>query len=77
MVLLHSLEADTNVEIVSLSEQLYAQAFQYRQRPDKEWGLIDCVSFIVMHERGIIEALTADEHFQQAGFRALLQEDSP
>jgi predicted nucleic acid-binding protein len=72
--LLSSLEADPLVEIVALSSDLYAKAFTlYRERPDKEWGLIDCVSFIVMHTRDIAEALTADEHFEQAGFQALLR----
>jgi len=76
--LLDSLEADPNVEIVPMSEQLYTRAFQlYRQRPDKEWSLTDCVSFIVMQDRGITEALTTDEHFQQMGFRALLREGPP
>lgn len=78
VVLLNALETDSKVEIVSLSEQLYTQAFQlYCQRLDKEWGLVDCISFIVMQERGITEALTADEHFQQAGFRVLLRESLP
>ena len=75
--LLRSLEADPNVIIVPLSEDLYAQAFRlYRERPDKDWGLTDCISFIAMQGRKITEALTTDEHFQQAGFRALLLEGS-
>lgn len=41
-------------------------------RGDKRWGLIDCVSFVVMRERGITAALTADRDFVQAGFNALL-----
>ncbi len=44
----------------------------YNKRPDKNWSLTDCISFIVMQEQGISEALTADRHFQQAGFVALL-----
>jgi len=73
--LLDSLEEDPNVEIIPISEQLYSRAFQfYRQRLDKEWGITDCISFIVMQDRGIIDALTTDEHFKQAGFRALLLE---
>jgi predicted nucleic acid-binding protein len=53
---------------------LCARAFElYRNRLDKEWGLIDCISFIVMEERGITDALTADDHFRQAGFRASLR----
>ena len=76
--LLDSLEADPTVDMVSLSEPLYARALQlYRERPDKEWGLTDCVSFLVMRDRGLTEALTTDEHFQQAGFRALLREGTP
>jgi predicted nucleic acid-binding protein len=73
--LLDSLDADPTVEIITLSETLYAQAFQlYRERRDKEWGLVDCTSFVVMKERNITEALTTDEHYQQAGFRVLLRE---
>ena len=47
--LISSLELDPNVEIISLSEDLYKRAFQlYKDRLDKEWGLTDCVSFIIM-----------------------------
>lgn len=74
--LLQSLEDDPSVEIVPLTEELYGRAYQlYVGRPDKEWGLTDCVSFVVMQERGLTEALTADEHFRQAGFAALLRVD--
>jgi uncharacterized protein len=72
--LLESLESDPNVEVVLLDHKLYGAALTlFKQRQDKEWGLIDCVSFIVMQDRGITDALTADEHFCQAGFRALLK----
>lgn len=73
--LIDSLQNDPNVEIVPLSESLFSQAFQlYRDRSDKEWGLIDCVSFVVMKDRQIRDALTSDEHYEQSGFRALLKE---
>lgn len=42
-------------------------------RQDKEWSLTDCISFLAMQDRGISEALTADHHFEQAGFVALLK----
>jgi uncharacterized protein len=72
--LLESLASDPNVEIVPLSKDLYRAAFNlFGNRLDKEWGLIDCISFVVMQERGILEALTTDDHFNQAGFRALLK----
>jgi hypothetical protein len=44
----------------------------YRERPDKDWGAIDCISFTIIQERNIVEALTGDRHFEQAGFVALL-----
>ena len=47
------------------------------QHQDKDWGLTDCISFQVMREMGITDALTHDHHFEQAGFRALLRHDPP
>jgi uncharacterized protein len=71
--LLQAMEQDPAVEIVALSEEWYARAMRlYGERPDKEWGLTDCVSFVVMQERGLTEALTTDDHFRQAGYRPLL-----
>lgn len=73
--LLNSLEEDPHVEIIPISEALYFKAKElYAQRIDKEWGITDYISFIIMKENGLTEALTADEHFKQAGFRALLIE---
>lgn len=75
--LLTSMASDPAIEVVALTSDLYASALGlYRSRPDKEWGLTDCVSFIVMLSRGLSEALTADGHFEQAGFRALLRQAS-
>ncbi|MCA2710560.1 MAG: type II toxin-antitoxin system VapC family toxin [Microcystis sp. M015S2] len=73
--LLESLEIDPSVQVILLTNSLYRLAFNlFKQREDKEWGLVDCMSFIVMQDRGITDALTADTHFQQAGFRALLKD---
>jgi predicted nucleic acid-binding protein len=73
--LLKALEADSSVEVFPISEDLYARALTlFCARPDKEWGLIDCATFVFRSERGLTKALTADDHFQQAGFRALLCE---
>ena len=72
--LLGFLEQDPRVEILPLSEDLYRRGFElFRQRRDKEWSLVDCVSLVVMQDRKLREALTTDEHFDQAGFRALLR----
>ncbi|RPJ55542.1 MAG: PIN domain-containing protein [Acidobacteria bacterium] len=71
--LLSALEEDPTVEIVPLSEGLFSRGLElYAQHADKGWGLTDCVSFVVMRERGMTEALTCDSHFRQAGFRTLL-----
>lgn len=45
----------------------------YGERLDKEWSLTDCISFVVMHDHQLTEAATANHHFEQAGFRALLK----
>ena len=75
--LLDAIESDERVQVVALSEVLWGSAYRlYRDRRDKEWGMIDCVSFVVMEDQNITDALTTDEHFQQAGFRALLR-DTP
>lgn len=68
--------ANPVVETVPASSELFAAALAlYRARSDKDWGLTDCSSFAVMTERGLKAALTADAHFRQAGFQALLRED--
>lgn len=75
--MINLLKENQFVEIVALSSELFEEAFKlYKKRTDKGWGLTDCTSFIVMKRYGIMDALTTDEHFQQAGFRALLREDS-
>ena len=61
-----------DVEVIRLTPEIFDRAFElYKNRPDKEWGLVDCVSFIVMQDRNIQEVLTFDQHFAQAGFQIL------
>lgn len=70
---IHDLRADADVECVAVEAALFDRGFElYRSRADKDWSLTDCISFVVMRERGIEAALTADAHFVQAGFTALL-----
>ena len=62
-----------SVEVVPVSTALLdAGLALYADRSDKEWSLTDCISFEVMRQKQIHEALTHDHHFRQAGFRALL-----
>jgi len=68
------LKNDSRCEILPASEKQFESGVElYQRRSDKNWSLTDCISFVVMRERGITEALTADHHFQQAGFMALLR----
>ena len=61
------------IEIVLLSNETMQKGWTlYGQRPDKEWGLTDCTSFVIMQKYGITEAFTSGHHFTQAGFTVLL-----
>lgn len=69
------LHASPNVEIVALTQDLYFEALDYYERHrDKGYSHTDCLSFLIMNDRGIREALAIDHHFSQAGFRALLDD---
>ena len=69
-----SLLDDPAVEIVWVDDSLTLRAFELiRNRLDKRWSLCDAVSFVIMDDRDIREALTSDHHFQQAGFIQLLE----
>jgi uncharacterized protein len=68
------LRSDPLYTVVPVSESLFESGLNlFAQRPDKEWSLTDCISFIVMQRLHLTEALTADHHFEQAGFKALLR----
>jgi hypothetical protein len=67
-----AVRADPLFEVVGYDPEVYRAGFDlYAGRPDKGWSLTDCISFGVMAGRGLTEALTADHHFEQAGFRAV------
>ncbi len=62
------------VTVIPITRERFRSAWQlYRSRRDKEWGLTDCASFIVMKELHLREAFTSDRHYQQAGFVCLLR----
>jgi uncharacterized protein len=70
-----SLQDNVDVEVIPQTDAQFAAALTlYAQRPDKEWGITDCASFLTMQERGITEALAHDDHFYQAGFIPLLRD---
>jgi predicted nucleic acid-binding protein len=68
-----SLREKNTVRVIgAMDPQIWRGFDLYRSRQDKEWSLTDCISFVVMAEEGLTEALTGDHHFEQAGFTALL-----
>ena len=69
--LLH-LRQSKGCEVVPATRETLDRALElFHKHADKEWTLTDCVSFVVMRERGVGSALTGDHHFEQAGFKVL------
>jgi len=70
---IEDLISSDDVEVIHLTSNLFKEAFElYKRYQDKQWGLVDCISFVVMKEHSIQAALTCDRHFVQAGFQALM-----
>lgn len=62
----------TEIHLVKASPDVLKKAWDlYNRRADMSWSLTDCTSFVIMEQMEISEALTADRHFEQAGFVAL------
>jgi predicted nucleic acid-binding protein len=74
LALVAGMRASPRVRIIPLASELFNRGLaRMRERSDKNWSLTDCISFVVMEAEGIREALTGDQHFEQAGFKALLK----
>jgi predicted nucleic acid-binding protein len=71
---IEALYRDPNTTIIPQTTHQFRDALKlYNQRPDKEWSQTDCVSFNIMQEHEIVEALAYDKHFVQAGYTALMR----
>ncbi len=69
----NDLRSDPDVIIFPATQELFDAGLElFSKRIDKEWSLTDCISFVVMEQNKLHEALSADHHFQQAGFKGLL-----
>ncbi len=69
---------DPRIDVVPHSAEFSKDAVSlFAARSDKDWSLTDCLSFVVMERKGLRDALTADNHFEQAGFRAILTSTAP
>jgi predicted nucleic acid-binding protein len=71
--LVRSVRSNATSQIIEMTSYRFEDGMdRYWSRADKTWGLTDCTSFVIMEERKIKVALSADRDFQQAGFKALL-----
>ena len=71
---LQFLRTNPGVTIVSAGKELFDRGVSlYAERPDKAWSLTDCISFVIMQDHGLRDALTGDHHFEQAGFNVLMK----
>jgi predicted nucleic acid-binding protein len=76
ITLLERIDGNENIKVLQHTDTIWKSGFDlYRSRLDKAWSLTDCISFVVMQQYGIPDALTSDEHFRQTGFRAMLLEE--
>lgn len=67
--IIQDLRDSPEATVVHMTTDLFESAFElYRSHSDKHWGLVDCVSFVVMRRLGLTTALAFDHHFIQAGF---------
>jgi len=65
---------DQNIEVVWIDDDLHLRAVELlTARLDKTYSLCDAVSFIIMRDRNLTDALTTDKHFEQEGFTRLLK----
>jgi predicted nucleic acid-binding protein len=59
--------------VIHVDEALWERGWAlFVERPDKHWGLTDCISFVVMQDQSITRAFSSDRHFEQAGFERLI-----
>lgn len=73
LAVVKGMRASSQTAIVPLDSGLLQRGLDlFGSRGDKDWSLTDCISFVVMQGRAVEDALTADHHFQQAGFHTLL-----
>ena len=72
--LVNDILSDPDITVFAQTAETFAQGFElYRNRMDKGYSLVDCISMNTMDEYGITQVLTSDRHFEQEGrFVALM-----
>jgi len=71
--LMHDIANDPQTTVIPAEQKWFDRGFAlFSKRLDKKWSLTDCISFIVMQDLRLTDALTGDGDFVQAGFRKLM-----
>ena len=66
--------SDSNVIVIPQTNELFRRGLDFwKKRPDKGFSHVDCMSMVIMKERGVDEVLTSDTHFEQEGFVILMK----
>jgi uncharacterized protein len=74
--LVNNLANDPKASLIPATQEVFEKAKAlFAARPDKDWSMTDCTSFVIMQGRELTDAITGDKDFVQAGFRALLREE--
>jgi uncharacterized protein len=76
--IIDTIKATPYLDIIHIDATTDAAAWDLcKARPDKNWSLVDCSSFVLMQKQSVQAALTTDHHFEQAGFIRLLNSPKP
>ncbi len=71
--LMAAIAGDSQTTVIPAEQKWFDRGVAlFGARLDKKWSLTDCISFAVMQELGLTDALTGDRDFAQAGFRMLM-----
>jgi len=72
--IINAFQSSDEVITIEQNTQLFQKGFEmYEKYQDKDWGIVDCISFVAMRENNVTDALTLDDHFKQAGFNILMR----
>jgi uncharacterized protein len=69
IAVIRMLRSSNRVQVIEVGSRLFEKGLEfYEKYDDKKWSLVDCISFVVLNENEVTEALTFDRDFGQAGF---------
>lgn len=73
MKLVDALRRSERYRILHVEREIEEAALEWlRQHDEREYSFVDAVSFQVMHEYSVVDALAFDHDFHAAGFRTLI-----